>query len=96
MKYAAQQLNLPTKDDIAGIARLNMQMEEKLDQIEDQLYKLQEDLQSEKSQEYWSPKNKTIKKAPKRGYEQQHTESKKPQEHHSPKHKTIKKVSKRV
>ena len=94
-RKAAQQLNLPTKDDIAAVAKLNMQIEEKLDQIEDLLYKLHEDLQYEKPQEHDSPKRKTLKKASKRGNEKQDTESEKSEEHVSPKRKTIKKAPKR-
>lgn len=40
---AAQALNLPTKEDIANVARLSMQLEEKLDRMDAQLSMLLEE-----------------------------------------------------
>ncbi|WP_404330987.1 hypothetical protein [Mesobacillus maritimus] len=50
-ELVAQQLNLPTKDDVAAIARLVMQLEEKLDRIEDLLMQLLDESPSELSLE---------------------------------------------
>ncbi|MBM4765227.1 hypothetical protein [Bacillus sp. B15-48] len=55
-------LNLPTKDDIARVARLTMQLEEKLDQMEDLLYELQEGKQTERSQKKQMKTKKKKKK----------------------------------
>ena len=74
-EIAAQQLNLPTKDDVASVARLSMQLEEKLDQIEDQLVKLREEIRSEKPQERDSHTRGRTKKDPKRNEVQQSTEN---------------------
>ena len=74
-QLVAQQLNLPTKDDIANIARLTMQLEEKLDQIEDQLFKLLEEIQSGQPQELILPKHTTVNKTPKGKTEQSLAES---------------------
>lgn len=46
-EIVAQQLNLPTKDDLAAIARLVMQLEEKLDRIEDMLMNMLDESSSE-------------------------------------------------
>ncbi|SEM97299.1 hypothetical protein SAMN05192533_107195 [Mesobacillus persicus] len=51
----AQQLNLPTKDDVAATSRLVMQLEEKLDRIEDLLMQLLDENPSALSQESLSP-----------------------------------------
>jgi len=50
-EFVAQQLNLPTKDDVAAIAKLVMQLEEKLDRIEDLLMHLLDEHPSELTQE---------------------------------------------
>ncbi|MBY0098907.1 hypothetical protein [Mesobacillus maritimus] len=50
-EFVAQQLNLPTKDDVAAIAKLVMQLEEKLDRIEDLLMHLLDENPSALSQE---------------------------------------------
>ncbi|MGM0902264.1 MAG: hypothetical protein ACQEXB_14355 [Bacillota bacterium] len=50
-ELVAQQLNLPTKDDVAAVARLVMQLEEKLDRIEDLLMQLLDESPSELSLE---------------------------------------------
>jgi lipopolysaccharide biosynthesis regulator YciM len=50
-EFIAQQLNLPTKDDVAAIAKLVMQVEEKLDRIEDLLMQLLDENPSALSQE---------------------------------------------
>jgi hypothetical protein len=47
----AQQLNLPTKDDVAAISRLVMQLEEKLDHLEELLMQLLDENPSALSQE---------------------------------------------
>ncbi|WP_174734982.1 hypothetical protein [Mesobacillus harenae] len=47
-EMAAQQLNIPTKDDVARIARLAIQLEEKLDQIQLQLSDLMDRKNHEK------------------------------------------------
>ncbi|WP_416150715.1 hypothetical protein ACM26V_07040 [Salipaludibacillus sp. HK11] len=41
----ALQLNLPTKDDVARVANLTKQLEEKLDKIEEQLHQLNENVE---------------------------------------------------
>lgn len=38
----ANQLNLPTKNDLANLAQLSIQSEEKLDSLEEQIWKLQD------------------------------------------------------
>jgi uncharacterized coiled-coil DUF342 family protein len=40
------QLNLPTKIDVANIAKLSIQAEEKIDSLEEQIWKLQDSLNS--------------------------------------------------
>jgi lipopolysaccharide biosynthesis regulator YciM len=50
-EFIAQQMNLPTKDDVAAIARLVMQLEEKLDRTEDLLMQLLDENPSAFSQE---------------------------------------------
>lgn len=47
-EMAAQQLNIPTKDDVARIARMAIQLEEKLDQIQSQLSDLMDRKNHEK------------------------------------------------
>jgi hypothetical protein len=42
----AQQLHVPTKDDIANIARLVIQIEEKIDLLEEKISILTEEIQS--------------------------------------------------
>jgi hypothetical protein len=54
-ELVAQQLNLPTKDDVAAIARLVMQLEEKLDRMEDLLMQLLDENLSSLPQESLSP-----------------------------------------
>ena len=49
-----QQLNLPTKDDVAAISRLVMQLEEKVDHLEDLLMQLFDENPSALSQESFS------------------------------------------
>jgi polyhydroxyalkanoic acid synthase PhaR subunit len=44
----ANQLNLPTKKDLANVAKLSIQMEEKLDALEEQNWNLQESVDSTK------------------------------------------------
>lgn len=38
----ALQLNIPTKDDVANVAKLTVQLEEKLDAIEEQIHQLKD------------------------------------------------------
>ncbi|MCM2534284.1 polyhydroxyalkanoate biosynthesis repressor PhaR [Neobacillus pocheonensis] len=40
------QLNLPTKEDVANIAQLSIQSEEKIDSLEEQIWKLQDSVTS--------------------------------------------------
>jgi len=42
----ANQLNIPTKTDVANIAKLTIQTEEKLDSLEEQIWKIQESVDS--------------------------------------------------
>jgi len=55
----AHQLNLPTKDDVAAVSRLVMQLEEKLDQIEDMLRELLEENSSEAASQVSLGQNRT-------------------------------------
>ncbi|WP_077211115.1 hypothetical protein [Bacillus dakarensis] len=59
---AAQALNLPTKEDIANVAKLNMQLEEKLDKMDAQLSKLLEEGRTKKKKEKKKKKHKDSKK----------------------------------
>jgi polyhydroxyalkanoic acid synthase PhaR subunit len=45
-EFLANQLHLPTKKDVANIAKLSIQTEEKLDSLEEQIWKLQESIDS--------------------------------------------------
>lgn len=47
----ANQLNLPTKKDVANVAKLSIQTDEKLDLVEEQIWKLQHSVDS--SQKEW-------------------------------------------
>lgn len=47
----ANQLNLPTKKDVANVAKLSIQTDEKLDLVEEQIWKLQDSVDS--SQKEW-------------------------------------------
>jgi hypothetical protein len=42
----ALQLNIPTKDDVANVAKIAIQIEEKLDLLENQIFYLMEEIQS--------------------------------------------------
>ena len=46
LEYLANHLNLPTKKDVANIAKLSIQTEEKLDSLEEQMWKLQDSIDS--------------------------------------------------
>ncbi|MGJ9383693.1 hypothetical protein [Salipaludibacillus sp. CF4.18] len=66
----ALQLNIPTKDDVANVARLCMQLEEKLDTIEEEIHQLK--AQKEEKQQTYEivkmPAKPKIFKKEKKGY----------------------------
>ncbi|RXI99801.1 hypothetical protein DS745_13010 [Anaerobacillus alkaliphilus] len=43
----SQQLNLPTKNDVSNIAKIGLQIEEKIDALEEKIYHLTEQLQNQ-------------------------------------------------
>ncbi|MGG1674335.1 polyhydroxyalkanoate biosynthesis repressor PhaR [Neobacillus sp. NRS-1170] len=45
-ELVGNQLNLPTKEDVANIAKLSIQTEEKLDSLEEQIWNLQDNVSS--------------------------------------------------
>lgn len=57
----ALQLNLPTKDDVANVANLAKQLEEKLDQIENQLHQLTKNQATGEQRNENAEKNHSIK-----------------------------------
>jgi len=61
---AAQALNLPTKEDIANVARLSMQLEEKLDNMDAQLSKLLAESKPKKEKHKESKKSRKQKTHP--------------------------------
>jgi polyhydroxyalkanoic acid synthase PhaR subunit len=44
LEFLANQLNLPTKKDVANLAKLSIQTEEKLDSLEEQMWKIQDSM----------------------------------------------------